>query len=135
MGMALLANLTAYDFGFICAGQLLDRSEKTLRSMNGLERYRGHFYNWYDTQTLEPLHPVYISSVDSGNLAGHLLTLQMGLTDFGEKKIVSSRLFEGIATTLGVLNDGMPAELAAAGVPRLNSAPPCNNAPPAVATA
>ena len=44
-----------------------------------LERHRGHFYNWYDTQSLQPLLPIYISTVDSGNLAGHLLTLRAGL--------------------------------------------------------
>ena len=43
--------------------------------MNGLERFRGHFYNWYDTQDLRPLDPKYVSSVDSGNLAGHLIAL------------------------------------------------------------
>ena len=43
--------------------------------MHKLERHRGHFYNWYDTRTLEPLRPMYVSTVDSGNLAGHLLTL------------------------------------------------------------
>ena len=46
--------------------------------MQKLERYRGHFYNWYDTQSLKPLPPLYVSTVDSGNLAGHLLTLRPG---------------------------------------------------------
>ena len=47
--------------------------------MQQLQRHRGHFYNWYDTLTLQPLGPLYISAVDSGNLAGHLLTLRPGL--------------------------------------------------------
>jgi hypothetical protein len=80
IGMALLANLTASDFGYITVGQLMTRTANTLDSMDQLERYQGHFYNWYDTQTLKPLHPMYMSTVDSGNLAGHLLTLQPGLT-------------------------------------------------------
>ena len=50
--MALLANLTAYDFGYITAGQLVEHTTNTLRTMDELERYRGHFYNWYDTQSL-----------------------------------------------------------------------------------
>ena len=79
MGLALLANLTAYDFGYIPAGQLIERTASALRTMDGLERYRGHFYNWYDTQSLKPLPPLYVSTVDSGNLAGHLLTLRPGL--------------------------------------------------------
>ncbi len=79
MGMALLANLVAHDFGYISTGELLHRTDRTLRTMETLERFRGHFYNWYDTRTLEPLNPQYISSVDSGNLAGSLLALQAGL--------------------------------------------------------
>ncbi len=116
IGIALLANLTALDFGFICAGQMLDRTDKTLRSMGALERFRGHFYNWYDTQTLTPLQPVYISTVDSGNLAGHLLTLQMGLVDLGDRKIVAPKLFSAITTTLAVLNEMLPEPIAAAGL-------------------
>jgi cyclic beta-1,2-glucan synthetase len=57
MGLALLANLSAYDFGYISAGQLLERTAKALRTMEALERHRGHFYNWYDTQSLKPLEP------------------------------------------------------------------------------
>ena len=79
MGLALLANLSAYDFGFISAGQLIERTANTLGTMQRLERFRGHFYNWYDTRTLKPLPPLYVSSVDSGNLAMHLLTLRQGL--------------------------------------------------------
>jgi cyclic beta-1,2-glucan synthetase len=66
----LLANLSARDFGYLSTGELLDRTEQTLTTMARLERYRGHFYNWYDTRTLKPLPPLYVSSVDSGNLAG-----------------------------------------------------------------
>ena len=69
MGLALLANLSAYDFGYISAGQLIERTANALHTMEALERHRGHFYNWYDTQSLKPLPPLYISTVDSGNLA------------------------------------------------------------------
>jgi hypothetical protein len=80
IGLALLANLTAYDFGYISSGNLIERTSNTFRSMKALERYRGHFYNWYDTVTFKPLLPLYVSTVDSGNLAGHLLTLRSGLS-------------------------------------------------------
>ncbi len=76
MGLALLANLTAHDFGYLSTGQLLLRTTNALDTMESLERHRGHFYNWYDTQTLLPLAPRYVSTVDSGNLAAHLLTLR-----------------------------------------------------------
>ena len=57
IGMALLANLAASDFGYLSAGQLLDRTDKTLTTMEQLERYRGHLYNWYDTRTLQTAAP------------------------------------------------------------------------------
>jgi hypothetical protein len=76
MGLSLLANLAAYDFGYLSTGRLVERTANAIHTMESLERYRGHFYNWYDTQSLQPLRPHYVSSVDSGNLAGHLLTLR-----------------------------------------------------------
>ena len=79
MGLALLANLAAYDFGYISLDSLIERTTNALDTMEKLERYSGHFYNWYDTQTLLPMHPLYVSTVDSGNLAAHMLTLRQGL--------------------------------------------------------
>jgi cyclic beta-1,2-glucan synthetase len=72
IGMALLADLAAQDFGYISVGCLLDRTRKTFGTMARMERYRGHLFNWYDTRTLLPLAPQYVSTVDSGNLAGQL---------------------------------------------------------------
>jgi cellobiose phosphorylase len=105
MGLALLANLSAYDFGIISAGRLIERTTQALHTMEGLERHRGHFYNWYDTQSLKPLPPHYISSVDSGNLAGHLLTLRPGLLEVAGQRILGSRFFEGLNDTLGIIMD------------------------------
>ncbi|MBT9569254.1 MAG: cyclic beta 1-2 glucan synthetase, partial [Thiobacillus sp.] len=109
IGMALLSNLAAYDFGYLTAGELLHRTENTLDSMNKLERYRGHLYNWYDTRTLAPLHPRYVSSVDSGNLAGCLLTLQAGLLELKDKPVLPSAAFQGLEDTLQLLVDHLPA--------------------------
>jgi hypothetical protein len=103
MGLALLANLSAYDFGYITSSQLLDRTAKTLHTMARLERYRGHFYNWYDTQTLEPLAPRYVSTVDGGNLAGHLLTLRQGLLGLLNEPLLRVVYLEGLEDTLDVL--------------------------------
>ncbi|WP_147074070.1 GH36-type glycosyl hydrolase domain-containing protein [Sulfuriferula plumbiphila] len=105
MGLALLANLTAYDFGYLPAGMLIERTANTLRTMQGMERHRGHFYNWYDTLSLHPLHPIYISTVDSGNLAGHLMTLRPGLLALPDERIVGTRWFDGLHDTLGILVD------------------------------
>ncbi|HUX25050.1 MAG TPA: cyclic beta 1-2 glucan synthetase, partial [Burkholderiales bacterium] len=105
IGLSLLANLAAHDFGYIPAGQLLERCRQTLQTMAALERYQGHFYNWYDTQTLKPLPPNYISTVDSGNLAGHLLTLRPGLTALLDAPILAARVFPGIRDTYRILRE------------------------------
>jgi cyclic beta-1,2-glucan synthetase len=107
IGLALLANLSAYDFGYLSAGQLIERTAHTFDSMATLERFRGHFYNWYDTQTLKPLLPMYISSVDSGNLAGHVMTLHSGLLSLPEHKILAERTFEGLRDTLALLSEAL----------------------------
>ncbi len=105
MGLALLANLTACDMGYIPAGQLIQRTADALASMKSLDRYEGHFYNWYDTRTGEPLPPHYVSSVDSGNLAGHLMTLRPGLLALADDPIMGARWFEGLSDTLGCLTE------------------------------
>ncbi len=115
MGLSLLANLSAHDFGYIPAGVLIERTAFTFETMSGLQRYRGHFFNWYDTQTLQPLHPRYVSTVDSGNLAGHLLTLRPGLMELLDRPIVESRWLDGLKDTLeiveGLAGDDRPGAL------------------------
>ncbi len=98
MGLSLLANLAAHDFGYISTGQLVERTANTLRSMETLERYAGHFYNWYDTQTKAPLTR-YVSTVDSGNLAGHLLTLRAGLLEIIDTPVIREQVFLGLGET------------------------------------
>jgi len=108
LGLALLANLAAHDFGYLDVGGLLRRTQDALAAMQGLERYRGHFYNWYDTRTRQPLQPHYVSSVDSGNLAGHLLTLGAGLRELAAEKIYTPELFAGLRDTWDVLRGLVP---------------------------
>ncbi len=103
MGLALLANMAAWDMGYLSAGGLINRTQKALGTMQGLERHNGHFYNWYDTRTLRPLLPLYISSVDSGNLAGHLLTLSSGLREQADGPIFTPQIFAGLHDTVKVL--------------------------------
>jgi cyclic beta-1,2-glucan synthetase len=105
MGLALLANLSAHDFGYISMQQLIERTTNTFSTMEKLERYRGHFYNWYDTQTLKPLPPQYVSTVDSGNLAAHMLTLRQGLLTLPDQPILSPKVFDGLRDTLWILLD------------------------------
>ncbi len=75
IGLYLLSVACARQFGWIGTQELLTRLESTLATLLSLQRHRGHFFNWYDTQTLAPLLPSYVSTVDSGNLSGHLLAL------------------------------------------------------------
>ncbi len=105
IGLSLLANLTAHDFGAISTGQLIDRTAKTFHTMENMQKYRGHFLNWYDTKTLAPLYPLYISTVDSGNLSGHLLVLRQGLLGLIDEKIVNSRTYESLKDVLAILSD------------------------------
>jgi cellobiose phosphorylase len=105
IGLSLLANLAARDFGYLSVGGLLRRTQGTLATMQRLERYRGHFYNWYETRTLKTLQPLYVSSVDSGNLAGHLLTLGSGLREQADAKILGTEMFTGLRDTLRVLGE------------------------------
>lgn len=103
IGLSLLANVTAHDFGYIPTGALLARTSNTLGAMALMERYQGHFYNWYDTLSLQPLNPVYISTVDSGNLAGHLLVLRQGLLALIDQPVFSKNWLEGIRDTVGIV--------------------------------
>lgn len=102
MGLSLLATLSAHDFGWLGIAETVDRLEKAFDTMAGLEKFRGHFYNWYDTRSLQPLDPRYISSVDSGNLAGHLIAIANGLRDL-EKSPLARNLDAGLQDNLELL--------------------------------
>jgi cyclic beta-1,2-glucan synthetase len=84
IGMGLLAVLAAHDLGFIQTPALVERIDHMLTTMEGMTQFEGHLFNWYDTQSLAPLSPRYVSSVDSGNLASALLTLAVGLRELAE---------------------------------------------------
>ncbi len=76
IGLQLLANVSALDLGFITRPEMIERVERIFRALERMRRYRGHFFNWYDLDTLRVLEPAYISTVDSGNLAGHFIALK-----------------------------------------------------------
>lgn len=115
IGLSLLANLAAWDFGYLQADAVARRSRQVFDTLARLERHRGHFYNWYDTETLAPLPPRYISTVDSGNLAGHLLTLRQGLLALIDAPVLAPQTFAGLADTLAVLNEWVDVPADAAG--------------------
>jgi cyclic beta-1,2-glucan synthetase len=96
MGLYLLSTVAARDFGWIGTLDAVDRLEATLRTMQRLERFRGHFFNWYDTTDLRPLDPRYVSSVDSGNLAGHLITLGHACREIMERPLPAETALAGV---------------------------------------
>lgn len=107
IGFSLVANLSAYDFGYITAGLCIDRCAKTLETLSKMERHRGHFYNWYDTSTLNVLTPRYVSSVDSGNLVALLLILRSGLLELLDKPILPKKTLEGLRDTVLCLKESI----------------------------
>jgi cyclic beta-1,2-glucan synthetase len=109
IGFSLLANLTAHDSGFITLSQMLTRIAATVTTMERMERHRGHFYNWYDTQSLLPLAPRYISTVDSGNLVAQLMTLRMALLALPTEAPFSPLWCQGLADLLGLVRESLPA--------------------------
>lgn len=84
IGLYLTCTLAAKDFGFIDTPEFINRLEQTLDTIERMEKWEGHLYNWYDTTTLNPLFPIYVSTVDSGNFVGCLITVQEGLIELLE---------------------------------------------------
>lgn len=105
IGLYLLSCVAAHDLGYLSLPALLDRIEKTLGTLIKLNRPHGHVCNWYDTRTLEPLHPVYLSTVDSGNLAASLVTLKQSLLEKARTPIWGSALIDGLNDTLDVAEE------------------------------
>ena len=109
LGLYLLSVVAARDFGWLGLLDTVERLDATLATMNGLERFRGHFYNWYDTQDLRPLDPKYVSSVDSGNLAGHLIALDNACREMIGRPVVSPEWLAGIADALALTRESLRA--------------------------
>ena len=96
IGLYLLSTVCARDFGWIGTLESVERLEATLATLSQMELFRGHLYNWYDTLDLHPLEPKYVSTVDSGNLAGHLLALGNSCRELREKSFVGPHLLRGL---------------------------------------
>ena len=105
IGLYLLSVVCARDFGWIGATQTIERLEATLATMARMPRFRGHFYNWYDTRDLKALEPKYISSVDSGNLAGHLIAIANACKEWRQSPVSAATRRAGIADALALTAD------------------------------
>lgn len=119
-GLFLVSVLAARDFGYVSLHAMLDFWERNLQSLSQLPRVGGHFFNWYDTTTMQPLRPRYLSTVDSGNLAASLLVVQQGIDELRKGSIPRAKPWQGLADTVAV------AEAYAVPTKRDRSADPCH---------
>lgn len=88
IGMGLTSNIVAYDLGYITMTEFIDKTELILNNMKDLKKINGHYLNWYDTKTKEPLWPRYVSTVDSGNLLGDLWVLKQAMEELKNNKVI-----------------------------------------------
>ncbi len=105
LGLYLLSVVSARDFGWIGTSEAIERLEATLATMSGLVRFRGHFHNWYDTRDLRPLDPKYVSSVDSGNLAGHLIALANACREWQGSSLGAAPRLAGVADAIDLTRE------------------------------
>ncbi|HKD18672.1 MAG TPA: glucoamylase family protein, partial [Thermoanaerobaculia bacterium] len=109
IGLSLLATLAAHDFGWIGATETAERLDATISAAASLERFRGHLLNWYDTRTLVPLEPRYVSTVDSGNLVAHLLVVKQACLEMAEQPQRPDVVLAGLRDVLRLLRDSADA--------------------------
>lgn len=103
IGFWLTSALAARDFGYLTPDEFLRRCSQTIETMGRMERYEGHLLNWYDTRTLEPLNPRYVSTVDSGNLIAAFWVLEQGCQDILRAPILGHTGLRGLTDTLAIL--------------------------------
>jgi cyclic beta-1,2-glucan synthetase len=103
MGLGLLAVLSAYDLKYNTSDEVIDRIMETLSTFSKLEMYEGHYLNWYDIQSLKPLYPRYVSTVDSGNFLASLWTLEQGIKEIHTDPLLSFNILNGLEDTFNLL--------------------------------
>ncbi len=106
-GLYLMSVVAARDFGWIGVGDMARRLGDTLQTLQSMARFRGHLYNWYDTTDLRPLEPLYVSSVDSGNFAGHLLVLAQACADQARRPLFSPGDLAGLRDSVLLLQKSL----------------------------
>jgi cyclic beta-1,2-glucan synthetase len=105
IGLMLLSTMAAYDLGYVGPTSLAFRLNTTLDMLDQLDHHRGHILNWYDTRTLQPLSPRYISTVDSGNLAACLLVLKRACAEMRLEQILRWERWQGLLDVLSLLSE------------------------------
>ena len=110
LGLQLASQITAHDFGYVTHQELAMQLHQTLDAVGRLERLRGHFYNWYDTRTLQPLAPFYISTVDSGNMAASLVALKQGCLAMSKRPLIDRSTLDALRDHCLIFRDSLPLE-------------------------
>ena len=111
IGVYLLSVVSARDFGWISLSEAVTRIDQTVTTIEGMQRFRGHLYNWYETNTLRPMYPPYVSAVDSGNLAGHLVAVAAACAEWAEAPSVHLQGdFDGVLDVVALIEESL-AEL------------------------
>ncbi|HLH72513.1 MAG TPA: glucoamylase family protein, partial [Chloroflexota bacterium] len=110
VGLWLLSTLAAHDFGYLTPDQVIDRGAATLDTLRHLERFHGHLLNWYNAETLQPLPPRYVSTVDSGNLLASLWALAQGYRELATAPLIGQSALSGLADALGLLREALKSE-------------------------
>ncbi|MFZ0857232.1 MAG: glucoamylase family protein [Candidatus Acidiferrales bacterium] len=110
LGFLLNARLVAYDLGFVTLREFIAITQKTFETMERLTKSNGHLYNWYNTKTLEPLTPRFISTVDNGNLVCCLWTLKNGCAEAKKAPIFQEALWRGLEDHLDLIAEFLPKE-------------------------
>ncbi len=105
IGLYLLSAVAARDHRWIGTTELVDRLEATFATIAKMDLFRGHLFNWYDTQDLRPLEPKYVSSVDSGNLAGHLLAVANTCAEYAVNTAIDPLWQSGVKDALALAKD------------------------------
>lgn len=100
IGLYLLSIMSARDFGYLSTSRFVLQTKRTLATMAKLERHEGHYLNWYDTKTLSPLHPKYVSTVDSGNLAAYLVAVRQACLEVPKSSVFDAAILRGIEDTI-----------------------------------
>ncbi len=107
IGLQFLAILSARDFGFETLSSTVEAAENLMETVQKMLKWKGHLYNWYHIKTLEVLNPAYISTVDSGNLLGHLITLKNGLLELIDKPVYPDNLLSELRIAVMNSNEEM----------------------------
>lgn len=105
IGLLLVSTLAARDFGYLGTAQMVERIDATLSTVEKMEKWEGHLYNWYDTLSLQVLRPRYVSTVDSGNFVGYLMTLEKGLERYLHEPPADLSMVQGLLDTVRIFNE------------------------------